>query len=43
MYTDSTGIDLKDFIKMTLNRNLKDRMMILKMEQDLLCFIRESK
>lgn len=42
-YTDFTGADLEEFIKMTLNKNPKDRMMLLKLEADLISFIRESK
>jgi hypothetical protein len=32
-YTDSTGIDLTQFIINTLNKNTKDRMLMLKLEQ----------
>ncbi|XP_061786703.1 cAMP-regulated phosphoprotein 21 isoform X3 [Nerophis lumbriciformis] len=38
-YTDSTGIDLQLFIRDTLNRNPRDRMMLLKLEQDMIDFI----
>lgn len=42
-YTDSSGVDLEEFIAMTLNKNPKDRMMLLKLEQDLTEFIKGSK
>ena len=42
-YTDSTGIDLEEFIKMTLNKNPKDRQMLFNLEQELTGFINESK
>ncbi len=32
-YTDSTGIDLTQFIINTLNKNTKDRILMLKLEQ----------
>ncbi|XP_073319052.1 cAMP-regulated phosphoprotein 21 isoform X2 [Pagrus major] len=38
-YTDSTGIDLHQFIIDTLNSNPRDRMMLLKLEQDMIDFI----
>ncbi|XP_035476377.2 cAMP-regulated phosphoprotein 21 [Scophthalmus maximus] len=38
-YTDSTGIDLRQFIVDTLNGNPRDRMMLLKLEQDMIDFI----
>ncbi|XP_067358597.1 cAMP-regulated phosphoprotein 21 isoform X2 [Channa argus] len=38
-YTDSTGIDLHKFIIDTLNSNPRDRMMLLKLEQDMINFI----
>ncbi|XP_068431495.1 cAMP-regulated phosphoprotein 21 isoform X2 [Clinocottus analis] len=38
-YTDSTGIDLQQFIVDTLNSNPRDRMMLLKLEQDMTDFI----
>ncbi|XP_044027631.1 cAMP-regulated phosphoprotein 21 isoform X2 [Siniperca chuatsi] len=38
-YTDSTGIDLHQFIVDTLNSNPRDRMMLLKLEQDMVDFI----
>ncbi|XP_047460884.1 cAMP-regulated phosphoprotein 21 isoform X2 [Mugil cephalus] len=38
-YTDSTGIDLHQFIVDTLNRNPRERMMLLKLEQDMIDFI----
>ncbi|XP_077073285.1 R3H domain-containing protein 1-like isoform X13 [Siphateles boraxobius] len=38
-YTDSTGIDLHEFLANTLRNNPRDRMMLLKLEQDILDFI----
>ncbi|MFT7815010.1 R3H domain-containing protein 1 isoform X3 [Arapaima gigas] len=38
-YTDSTGIDLHEFLVNTLKNNPRDRMMLLKFEQDILDFI----
>ncbi|KAM3858461.1 cAMP-regulated phosphoprotein 21 [Diretmus argenteus] len=38
-YTDSTGIDLHQFIVDTLNSNPRDRMALLKLEQDMIDFI----
>uniref|UniRef100_A0A4W6CXV2 R3H domain-containing protein n=1 Tax=Lates calcarifer TaxID=8187 RepID=A0A4W6CXV2_LATCA len=38
-YTDSTGIDLHQFIIDTLNSNPRDRMMLIKLEQDMIDFI----
>ncbi|KAM9340436.1 cAMP-regulated phosphoprotein 21 isoform 2-T2 [Symphorus nematophorus] len=38
-YTDSTGIDLHQFIVDTLNSNPRDRMMLLKLEHDMIDFI----
>ncbi|XP_077368613.1 R3H domain-containing protein 1-like isoform X2 [Festucalex cinctus] len=38
-YTDSTGIDLHQFLVNTLKSNPRDRIMLLKLEQDILDFI----
>ncbi|XP_041119810.1 R3H domain-containing protein 1-like isoform X5 [Polyodon spathula] len=38
-YTDSTGIDLHEFLVNTLKNNARDRMMLLKLEQDIVDFI----
>ncbi|KAM9485826.1 R3H domain-containing protein 1-like isoform 32-T37 [Salvelinus alpinus] len=38
-YTDSTGIDVHEFLVNTLKNNPRDRMMLLKLEQDILDFI----
>lgn len=38
-YTDSTGIDLHEFLVNTLKGNPRDRIMLLKLEQDILDFI----
>uniref|UniRef100_A0A8C6T5M6 Uncharacterized protein n=1 Tax=Neogobius melanostomus TaxID=47308 RepID=A0A8C6T5M6_9GOBI len=38
-YTDSTGIDLQQFIVDTLNSNPRERMMLLKLEQEMIDFI----
>ncbi len=40
MYTDSTGSDLEEFIRSTLNKTQKDRMMLMKLESDLTNFIK---
>jgi hypothetical protein len=42
-YTDSSGVDLENFIKMTLNKNRNDRVMLLKLENDMIHYIKESK
>ena len=42
-YTDSTGIDLEEFIRTTLNKNPKDRVMLMKLETEMHNFIKESK
>jgi encore-like protein len=41
MYTDSTGINLKQFIADTINRNQKDRTVLLKIEKDLIGFVKD--
>ncbi|NXT80272.1 R3HD2 protein, partial [Zapornia atra] len=41
-YTDSTGIDLHEFLVNTLKKNPRDRMMLLKLEQEILEFISDS-
>ncbi|XP_034096488.1 LOW QUALITY PROTEIN: R3H domain-containing protein 1-like [Gymnodraco acuticeps] len=41
-YTDSTGIDLHEFLVNTLKGNPRDRIMLLKLEQDILDFISNS-
>ncbi|XP_075872050.1 R3H domain-containing protein 1-like isoform X2 [Nelusetta ayraudi] len=38
-YTDSTGIDLHEFLVNTLKGNPRDRIMLLKLEQEILDFI----
>ncbi|XP_044537074.1 R3H domain-containing protein 1-like isoform X3 [Gracilinanus agilis] len=38
-YTDSTGIDLHEFLVNTLKNNPRDRMILLKLEQEILDFI----
>ncbi|XP_043078325.1 R3H domain-containing protein 2 isoform X12 [Puntigrus tetrazona] len=38
-YTDSTGVNLHEFLVNTLKNNTRDRMMLLKLEQDILDFI----
>ncbi|XP_057655106.1 cAMP-regulated phosphoprotein 21 isoform X2 [Diorhabda carinulata] len=35
LYTDTTGVDLEQFIPETLNRNAKDRALMLRIEQEL--------
>ncbi|XP_076390941.1 uncharacterized protein LOC100881273 isoform X1 [Megachile rotundata] len=42
LYTDSTGIDLEHFIAETINRNQKDRTVLLKIEKDLIEFARDK-
>ncbi|XP_026157044.1 R3H domain-containing protein 1 isoform X3 [Mastacembelus armatus] len=42
-YTDSTGIDLHEFLVNTLKGNPRDRIMLLKLEQDILDFISNNK
>jgi len=42
-YKDSTGIDLEEFIKTTLNKNAKDRMILLKLEKELCEYIKDPK
>lgn len=34
-YTDSNGVDLLQFFKITLNKNSKDRYMLLRVEKEL--------
>ncbi|XP_068777348.1 R3H domain-containing protein 2 isoform X5 [Struthio camelus] len=41
-YTDSTGIDLHEFLVNTLKKNPRDRMMLLKLEQEILEFISDN-
>ncbi|XP_067880629.1 R3H domain-containing protein 2 isoform X6 [Heterodontus francisci] len=41
-YTDSTGIDLHEFLVNTLKNNPRDRMMLLKLEQEILDFISDN-
>uniref|UniRef100_F1RRD5 cAMP regulated phosphoprotein 21 n=1 Tax=Sus scrofa TaxID=9823 RepID=F1RRD5_PIG len=42
-YTDSTGIDLHEFLINTLKNNSRDRMILLKMEQEIIDFIGDNK
>ncbi|XP_060494178.1 cAMP-regulated phosphoprotein 21 isoform X14 [Panthera onca] len=41
-YTDSTGIDLHEFLINTLKNNSRDRMILLKMEQEIIDFIGDN-
>ncbi|KAM7063565.1 cAMP-regulated phosphoprotein 21 isoform 16-T25 [Molossus nigricans] len=41
-YTDSTGIDLHEFLINTLKNNSRDRMILLKMEQEIMDFIGDN-
>ncbi|XP_064203217.1 cAMP-regulated phosphoprotein 21 isoform X1 [Anguilla rostrata] len=41
-YTDSTGIDLHEFLVNTLQNNPRDRMMLLKLEQEIISFIADD-
>lgn len=42
-YTDNTGVDLQHFIEETLHRNYKDRMTLLRIEQDMIALVRDTK
>ena len=42
-YTDHGGTDLLSFFKETLNKNVKDRQFLLKVEKDLIEFVQEGK
>ncbi|XP_078454231.1 R3H domain-containing protein 1-like isoform X2 [Lampetra planeri] len=42
-YTDSTGVDVHEFLVNTLKNNPRDRMMLLKMEQELMEFVQDNK
>ncbi|KAJ8925531.1 hypothetical protein NQ315_009370 [Exocentrus adspersus] len=42
-YTDTTGVDLEQFIPETLNRNAKDRALMLRIEQELVNLAKDSK
>ncbi|XP_028607072.1 cAMP-regulated phosphoprotein 21 isoform X2 [Podarcis muralis] len=41
-YTDSTGIDLHEFLVNTLKNNPRDRMILLKLEQEIIDFISDN-
>ncbi|XP_004759467.1 cAMP-regulated phosphoprotein 21 isoform X12 [Mustela putorius furo] len=41
-YTDATGIDLHEFLINTLKNNSRDRMILLKMEQEIIDFIGDN-
>ncbi|XP_075405046.1 cAMP-regulated phosphoprotein 21 isoform X14 [Tenrec ecaudatus] len=41
-YTDSTGVDLHGFLINTLRNNSRDRMILLKMEQEIIDFIGDN-
>ncbi|KAK1805099.1 hypothetical protein P4O66_019456 [Electrophorus voltai] len=41
-YTDSTGIDLEDFLITTLKSSPRDRLMLLKLEQDMIDFMMDN-
>ncbi|XP_069862674.1 cAMP-regulated phosphoprotein 21 isoform X5 [Dipodomys merriami] len=41
-YTDSTGIDLHEFLINTLKNNSRDRLILLKMEQEIIDFIGDT-
>ncbi|XP_069186156.1 cAMP-regulated phosphoprotein 21 isoform X4 [Procambarus clarkii] len=42
-YTDSSGVDLQQFIIQTLHKNQKDRMMLLKIEHELVSLVKDTK
>lgn len=41
-YTDTTGVDLEQFIAETLNRNGKDRALMLRIEQELVSLAKDK-
>uniref|UniRef100_A0A1Y1L854 R3H domain-containing protein n=1 Tax=Photinus pyralis TaxID=7054 RepID=A0A1Y1L854_PHOPY len=41
-YTDTTGVDLEQFIAETLNRNAKDRALMLRIEQELVSLAKDK-
>ena len=41
-YTDNKGVDLEAFFKTTLNKSHSDRMMLLKLEQEMISFIKDD-
>jgi len=43
IYTDSTGTDLTQFIINTLNKNTKDRVLMLKLEQEMTSLVKDIK
>jgi encore-like protein len=43
IYTDSTGIDLEKFIVNTLHKNVKDRAMMLEIENELRRFVSDAR
>ena len=43
VYTDNTGTDLTQFIITTLNKNAKDRVLMLKLEQEMSNLVKDSK
>ena len=43
IYTDNTGTDLTQFIISTLNKNAKDRVLMLKLEQEMSNLVRDAK
>lgn len=42
-YTDSTGTNLEEFIIRTLNKNRNDCAMLLRLENDMISFIKDNK
>lgn len=43
LYTDSTGINLEEFIVSTLHKNSRDREMLMQLEEDMTKFVSEIK
>ena len=43
VYTDNTGTDLTQFIISTINKNAKDRVLMLKLEQEMSNLVKDSK
>lgn len=41
-YTDTTGVDLEQFIPDTINRNPKDRALMLRIEEELINLVNDK-
>lgn len=42
-FTDTTGVDLERFIPETLNKNAKDRALMLRIEQELVSLAKDDR